>query len=180
MAEEFIQNEQLEKAVCELRTKNEKMEEESSYQWYRDRVRDTINDRDRLQGSVYRLEGEVREEEEESNGRGEDVDRLRNARNEWRQWYDEAMAWYPEGEEENAEEHLEARTEGSVAGSTGSDGIRLKITRKEADKVIIPNWPKIHELEFWKSQETSSIVAASGDLDHDAWTAWIAPTFAAH
>ena len=54
----------------------------------------------------------------------------------------------------------------------------MKITRKEADKVIIPNWPKIHELEFWKSQVTSNIVAASGDLDHDAWTAWIAPTFA--
>ena len=46
--------------------------------------------------------------------------------------------------------------------------------------VIVPNWPKIHELEFWKSQVTLSIViaAASGDLDHDAWTAWIAPTFA--
>ena len=36
----------------------------------------------------------------------------------------------------------------------------------------------IHELEFWESQGASNIVAASGDLDHDAWTAWIAPTFA--
>ncbi len=33
-------------------------------------------------------------------------------------------------------------------------------------------------MEFWKSHVTSNIVAASGDLDHDAWTAWIAPTFA--
>lgn len=38
------------------------------------------------------------------------------------------------------------------------------------------NSPKIHELEFWKSQVTSNIVAASGDLDHEAWIAWIAPT----
>ncbi len=88
------------------------------------------------------------------------------------------MAWNPEGEEENAEEAYEARTEGSVAGSTGSDAVKLKITRKEADKVVIPTWSKIHELEFWKSQVTSNIVAASGDLDHDAWTAWIAPKFA--
>lgn len=43
--------------------------------------------------------------------------------------------------------------------------------------MTIPNWPKIHELQFWKSQVTSNIVAASGDLDHDAWIAWIAPTF---
>ena len=178
MAEEYFQNEKLKKAVCELRAKSEKMEEESSYQWYRDRVRDTIDERDQLRGSVYRLEGEVRTEEDESRRRGENVERLRQSRNEWREWYDEAMTWDPEVEAENAEERLETRTEESVAGSTGSDGVKLKITRKEADKVVIPNWPKIHELEFWKSQVTSNIVAASGDLDHDAWTAWIAPTFA--
>ena len=125
-------------------------------------MKDTISERDRLQSAVYRLEGEVREEEKEAQKRGDDVDRLRNDRNEWRYWYDEAMTWNPEGEEENAEEIGEARTEGSVAGSTGSDGVKLKITRKEADKVVIPNWPKIHELEFWKSQETSNLVAASG------------------
>ena len=178
MAEEYFQNEKLKKAVCELRAKSEKMEEESSYQWYRDRVRDAIDERDQLRGSVYRLEGEVRTEEDESRRRGENVERLRQSRNEWREWYDEAMTWDPEVEAENAEERLETRTEESVAGSTGSDGVKLKITRKEADKVVIPNWPKIHELEFWKSQVTSNIVAVSGDLDHDAWTAWIAPTFA--
>ena len=181
MAEEFIQNEKLEKAVNELKAKNQRMEEESSYQWHRDQLRDVIDERNRFQGSVYRLEGEVRTEEEESRRRGEDVDRLRNSRNEWREWYNEVAEWDPDAENaeaENAEEPAESRTEGSVAGSTGSDGVKLKITRKEADKVVIPNWPKIHELEFWKSQVTSSIVAASGDLDHDAWTAWIAPTFA--
>ena len=181
MAEEFIQNEKLEKAISELKAKNQRMEEESSYQWHRDQLRDVIDERNRFQGSVYRLEGEVRTEEEESRRRGEDVDRLRNSRNEWREWYNEVAEWDPDAENaeaENAEEPAESRTEGSVAGSTGSDGVKLKITRKEADKVVIPNWPKIHELEFWKSQVTSSIVAASGDLDHDAWTAWIAPTFA--
>ena len=103
MAEEYIQNEMLEKAVCELRAKNQRMEEESSYQWHRDRLRNATDERDRLQGSVYRLEGEVRTEEEESRRRGEDVDRLRYARNEWRQWYDEVTSWDPEAENAEAE-----------------------------------------------------------------------------
>ena len=63
MMEESIQNEQLALTVCELREKNENMEEESSYQWYRGKVKDTISERDRLQSTVYRLEGVVREEE---------------------------------------------------------------------------------------------------------------------
>ena len=93
MMEESIQNEQLEKAVCEPREKNESMEEESSYQWYRGQIKDTISERDRLQSAVYRLEGEVRDEEKEAQKRSDDVDSLRNDRNEWRYWYDEAMTW---------------------------------------------------------------------------------------
>ena len=181
LAEEYIQSEKMEKTIKELRESRDEMEE-NAYQRYRDEVKDTYDERDRLRGKVYRLEGEVVSEERESRRLNEDVERLRNARNEWREWYDQATNWNPEEEAEHeaelAEERLETRTEESVAGSLGSEGIRLKITRKEADKIIIPNWPKIHELEFWKSQVTSSIVAASGDLEHDAWTAWIAPTFA--
>ena len=181
LAEEYIQSEKMEKTIKELRESRNEMEE-NAYQRYRDEVKDTYDERDRLRGKVYRLEGEVVAEERESRRLNEDVERLRNARNEWREWYDQATNWYPEEEAEYeaelAEERLETRTEESVAGSLGSEGIRLKITRKEADKIVIPNWPKIHELEFWKSQVTSSIVAASGDLEHDAWTAWIAPTFA--
>ena len=181
LAEEYIQSEKMEKTIKELRESRDEMEE-NAYQRYRDDIKDTYDERDRLRGKVYRLEGEVVSEERESRRLNEDVERLRNARNEWREWYDQATNWYPEEEAEHeaelAEERLETRTEESVAGSLGSEGIRLKITRKEADKIVIPNWPKIHELEFWKSQVTSSIVAASGDLEHDAWTAWIAPTFA--
>ena len=76
--------------------------------------------------------------------------------------------------EDEEEEARETRSE-SFASVVGYS--TLKISRKEADKVVVPNWPRIHELEFWKSQVTANIVAASGDLDHDAWTSWIAPTF---
>lgn len=96
------------------------------------------------------------EEEREARRRVEDVDRLRRARHEWRENYDELNAGWTD------EEHIEEEYE---------------ISRKEADKVTIRNRPKIHELEFWKSQVSSNIVAASGDLDHAAWIAWIAPAF---
>ena len=47
MAEESIQNEQLEKTVFELRKRNERVEEESSYQWYREQVRENVTERER-------------------------------------------------------------------------------------------------------------------------------------
>ena len=122
-------------------------------------------------------------EEKEARRRQEDIDRLRNDRNEWREHYDELLAqwtaeWDGKGFEcsEEGEAH-EARSEASEAIASFIDIDRPKISRKEADKVVIPNWPKIHELEYWKSQVTSNIVAACGDLDHDAWVRWIAPSF---
>ena len=86
------------------------------------------------------------------------VDRLRRERNEWREYYDEVVAW----DEMHAEHHED----------------RQKISRKEADEVVVPNWPKIHDLELWKFSIASNIVAVCGDLGHDAWTAWIVATFA--
>eukprot|EP00434_Breviolum_minutum_P024742 symbB.v1.2.021852.t1/scaffold1913.1/size122320/8 len=122
-------------------------------------------------------------EEKEARRRQEDIDRLRSDRNEWREHYDELLAqwtaeWDGKGLEcsEEGEAH-EARSEASEAIASFIDIDRPKISRKEADKVVIPNWPKIHELEYWKSQVTSNIVAACGDLDHDAWVRWIAPSF---
>ena len=121
-------------------------------------------------------------EEKEARRRQEDIDRLRSDRNEWREHYDELLAqwtaeWDDKGLEYSEGEAHEARSEVSEAIASFIDVDRPKISRKEADKVVIPNWPKIHELEYWKSQVTSNIVAACGDLDHDAWVKWIAPSF---
>ena len=116
------------------------------------------------------------EEEREARRNNEDVERLRRERNEWKDQHDDLIAgWSGDGYEYEEEE--EARETGSKANASIVGFSTSKISRKEADKVVVPNWPRIHELEFWKSQITSNIVAASGDLDHDAWTPWIAPTF---
>ena len=48
-----------------------------------------------------------------------------------------------------------------MAGGSADENTQSRISRTGADKVVVPNWPKIHELEFWKSQVTSNIVAAS-------------------
>lgn len=137
----------------------------------RDEMRETEKRRDAR--NIAREEKELYEDEEEDARRkGEDTDRLRRERNERRDYYDELIAGWTE--EENTEEEHELRstiseTAASVVGHSSS-----KISKKEAHKITIPNWPKIHELEFWKSQVTSNIVAASGDLVHEAWIVWIA------
>ena len=96
-------------AIHDLKKENEEIEEQSSFYWYRNKIRVSSDERDGMQKELYRWKQAYREEEEEATRRGEDADRLRKQRNEW---------------------------------------------------------------------GTSNIVAASGDLDHDAWAAWVAPTFA--
>ena len=55
--------------------------------------------------------------------------------------------------------------------SRGGHGQR--ITRKEADKVVVPPYPKIMNLESWQSQLITGILAACADPDHDTWIQWI-------
>ena len=76
LAEEYIQCEKMEKTIKELKESRDEMEE-NAYQRYRDEVKDTYDERDRLRGKVYRLEGEVSSEERESRRLNEDVERLR-------------------------------------------------------------------------------------------------------
>lgn len=67
------------------------------------------------------------EEEREARRRVEDVDRLRRARHEWRENYDELNAGWTD------EEHIEEEYE---------------ISRKEADKVTIRNRQRYMNLNF--------------------------------
>ena len=48
---------------------------------------------------------------------------------------------------------------------------RPRISRKEAERVSIPNWPKIHQL--WKMQLLMNVLSACADPDTDAWTRWL-------
>ena len=50
---------------------------------------------------------------------------------------------------------------------------RPRISRKEAERVSIPAWPKIHQLDTWKMQLLMNVLSACADPDTDAWTKWL-------
>ena len=50
---------------------------------------------------------------------------------------------------------------------------RPRISRKEAERVSIPAWPKIHQLDNWKMQLLMNVLSACADPDTDAWTKWL-------
>ena len=175
--------ERLEARLEALQREHEEMKEKATFKFWQKKVDDMRHDSheavDRMleeRGVAYEERRMYEDEERRARRLGEENERLRREGNEWRDYYDELFAEW--GEEENTEEEEhEARSTISETAAPAVGYSSSKISRKEADKITVPNWPKIHELEFWKSQVTSNIVAASGDLDHEAWIAWIAPTF---
>ena len=50
---------------------------------------------------------------------------------------------------------------------------RPRISRKEAERVSIPAWPKIHQLDNLKMQLLMNVLSACADPDTDAWTKWL-------
>ena len=76
-----------------------------------------------------------REQEDEAIRCGEDADRPRKDRNEWREY--EVTAWGEEGSE-HAEATHESKSEGSVVSESLPEPTQSKISRKEADKVLVP------------------------------------------
>ena len=117
-----------------------------------------------------------------------ETDRLREDRNEYhgycQQLYEE-LNWGNEGYEENEEaeagkaERSEAKTERAEASRTESSD-KSKISRKEADKVIVPPWPKSHDLDGWKSQLLSNVLSACPDTEQEVWIQWLSEAFKMH
>ena len=54
---------------------------------------------------------------------------------------------------------------------------RDKVIRKEREKVSVPVYPKMHQLDLWKSQITISLVTASGNPDRQKWIKWLTPAW---
>ena len=46
---------------------------------------------------------------------------------------------------------------------------RPRISRKEAEKVNVPPWPKITKLDGWKMALTMNVTNASADPDIEVW-----------
>ena len=107
-------------------------------------------------------------------------DRLRDDRNEQRAYSQELYEELWNHEEYGTygtteEEHAEARSSKTEASESNS-----RISRKEADKVVVPPWPKSHDLDGWKSQLMANVLSACADPDQEAWISWIGESFKMH
>ena len=96
-----------------------------------------------------------------------DAQRLRGDRNKYRDRYDE---------ERRKAESAAATDSGAATGTTSSSS-SSKISRKEREKIVIPSWPKIHDLEVWKAHVVAAVVTASGDERQDDWINWLSDAF---
>ena len=98
------------------------------------------------------------------------TDRLRDDRNEHKAYCQqlheelreiEEYAHHGEGEEANAEAAAES-------SKLESGEAKSRISRREADKVVVPPWPKSHDLDRWlESQLLSNVLSACADTDQD-------------
>ena len=72
----------------------------------------------------------------------------------------------------------------SLRGSTYDDSMSQSnvtiadipmVSRREAAKVTVGPWPKIQDVENWKSDVVKSVILAANDGDRAAWQEWILP-----
>ena len=79
-------------------------------------------------------------------------------------------------EDEEEEEEDDSRTRRGRRRSRDDREIkseRPRISNKEAERVSIPAWPKIHQLDNWKMQLLMNVLSACADPDTDTWTKWL-------
>ena len=58
-----------------------------------------------------------------------------------------------------------------------NDVTEVKISRREADKVVVPPFPKVTHLDTWMSHCFANMLCACADPNHEEWISWINPAF---
>eukprot|EP00435_Cladocopium_sp_Y103_P036142 s941_g9.t1 len=53
-----------------------------------------------------------------------------------------------------------------------------RISRREADKVFVPAWPKVQDVVSWQSDVAKGVILAANDGDRAAWQEWLQPALA--
>ena len=56
----------------------------------------------------------------------------------------------------------------------------VKISRREADKVVVPPFPTVTHLESWMSQCIANVLSACADPNQEEWMKWLSPAFRPH
>eukprot|EP00435_Cladocopium_sp_Y103_P004702 s21_g1.t1 len=55
-----------------------------------------------------------------------------------------------------------------------------RISRREADKVFVPAWPKVQDVVSWQSDVAKGVILAANDGDRAAWQEWLQPALGRH
>ena len=56
----------------------------------------------------------------------------------------------------------------------------VKISRREADKVVVPPFPTVTHLDSWMSQCLANVLSACADPNQEEWMKWLSPAFRPH
>ena len=143
-----------------------------------DRLRKKLEEEEQARSRLGSLHNESKSEVEFLES---ETDRLRDDRNEHKaysqQLYEELWASEDYGKREKGETAAEETHESNKADASDS---KPRISRREADKVIVPPWPKSHDLDGWKSQLLSNILSACADADQEAWISWMGDAYKMH
>ena len=88
-----------------------------------------------------------------------EVTRLRSDRDEERGYNQQLWEEINEqGEHRAAHDNKDVFEEVSEIGHKGHDDSKPRISRREADKIVVPPWPESHDLDGWKSQLLSNVL----------------------
>ena len=53
----------------------------------------------------------------------------------------------------------------------------VKVSRREADKVVVPPFPTVTHLDSWMSQCLANVLSACADPNQEEWMKWLSPAF---
>ena len=56
----------------------------------------------------------------------------------------------------------------------------VKISCREADKVVVPPFPTVTHLDSWMSQFLANVLSACADPNQEEWMKWLSPAFRPH
>lgn len=119
------------------------MKESNAFQWRRKKRPDSPDEQERMRKEMYGAKEGLREErkickeeEDETLKMGEDVDRLRRERNEWRDYYDE-LTGLGHAEFDHKEFAHETRSESSAATGTVVDPFKSKSLGGKQTKLTV-------------------------------------------
>ena len=62
-------------------------------------------------------------------------------------------------------------------GGDDPEVTEVKISRREADKVVVPSFPTVTHLDNWMAQCIANVLSACADPNQEEWMRWLSPAF---